>query len=481
MQEKQGKTIEISKKAIIVSVVIVLILVFMAYALTFMLPKGEYQRDENGSIIQGTYEENPELEGISFVKFIFAPIMVLVPGSDGSEIVYVIMILMLVIGAIFAALDECQILTYLVQNIAHKFKHKKYVLLFVLTFVFMFLGSAVGMFEEFVPLVPIVVLLCYAMGWDALVGLGISILAGCFGFAAAVVNPFTVGVAQTIGGLELFSGIGLRLLTFALAYIILMAFMYPYAKKIEKSPQKSMVYELDKEKKGRFLLESSEFEYDKNKSRALMWFGSWVSLIIVLAVVSIFWHALANAIMYITIVIYIISGIGAAIICGVKGKRIAKVMGKGMFTLAPALIMILIACGVRYIISEGDIMDTILYKVIGFIESQNSIVGLLLIYLTVFVFEVFVPSGSAKALLIMPIIFDICSIVGIHPQIAVLCLAFGDGFSNVLLPTNAGLLLILGLTTVDYKTWIKWSLKIQLSLLAVTILILLFAHFVVYA
>ncbi|MDD3947218.1 MAG: AbgT family transporter, partial [Clostridia bacterium] len=109
------------------------------------------------------------------------------------------------------------------------------------------------------------------------------------------------------------------------------------------------------------------------------------------------------------------------------------------------------------------------------------VVGSLIIYLIIIVFNMFIPSGSAKAVLLMPIIFELCSLSGIHPQVAVLAFAFGDGFSNVILPTNAGLLLILGMTTVDYGKWFRWSFKIQLALLSITALVLVFAQLVYYA
>lgn len=480
MDENKGKTIQLSKKSIIIGVAVVLVLVILAYVLTFVLPKGEYLRDENGSIIQGTYHENPELDGIEWWQFLLSPILVLSPTADGAEIVYVILILMLVIGAIFTALDDCGMLVYLVKFISSKFGAKKYLLLFVLPFIFMFLGSSAGMFEEFIPIVPVVVMLSYAMGWDALIGLGMSILAGCIGFSAGIVNPFTVGVAQTIGGIPMFSGVGVRILTFVLSYAVLMLFLFIYAKKIDKNPTKSMVYKLDEIRKSELGLITNDLSLDPKKTKAIYWFAGWMLVIILCALISIVWNPLADYVMYITVAVYVISGIGAAILSGHKGKPLLKSLGKGMLTLLPALIMILVACGVRYIITEGDIMDTILYIAIDAIKDQPSGVAVLLIYLTIFIFEMFIPSGSAKAMLIMPIIFDICSIVGINGQVAVLCLAFGDGFSNMLLPTNAGLLLILGLTTVDYKNWFKWSIKIQLALLALTIGILMLANYVIY-
>ncbi|MFA6866176.1 MAG: hypothetical protein WCR54_01535 [Clostridia bacterium] len=476
--ENKAHAIVINKKAIIMAIVIVMVLVILAYVLTFILPTGEYQRD-NGTIIANSYVQK-DMSGISWWQFLLSPLMILLPSTAGFEMVWAILILLLVIGAIFTALDESGILVYMVQYLAKQFKSKKYALLFLLPLTFMFLGSTAGMFEELIPLVPVVVMLCYAMGWDALIGLGISILAACFGFAAGVVNPFTVGVAQTLGGIVMFSGIGMRILTFVIAYLILMAFIFPYAKKIEKNPKKSIVYKEDMIRKTEFQFDIDNFEIDKQKNKALVWFACWLLAIVIIAMVSIAWHALADYVMFITVAIYLIAGIGACLMCGLKGKKLLKQLGKGTITLLPAVAMILVAGGIRYIIEQGDIMDTIIHFAVNMVNGQSPFVAVLIIYLTIFIFEIFIPSGSAKAFLLMPMIYGICQIMAINGQVAVLAFAFADGFANVILPTNAGLLLILGLTTVDYGKWFRWSAKIQFTLLIATIGILALAFFVVY-
>ncbi len=478
-EARDGKIIEINKKAVIMAIAIVLILIIGAYVLTFALPKGEYQRNEDGSITQGTYAENPELEGIKWWQFLLSPFMILSPNAPGFEVVYAIIALLLVIGAIFTALEKSGILIYMVNSVAHRFRDKKYYIIFILSFAFMFLGSAVGMFEELIPLVPIVIILCYAMGWDALVGLGISILAGALGFAAGVVNPFSIGVAHKIGGMVMFSGVTLRLIAFVVLYAILILFVYPYAKKIDKNPQISIVYKEDCARKLNFNF-TSTFQYEPRKSRALVWFAAWMIFVVVCAIISIFFHPLADYIMYITVAVYIISGIGACIICGVKGKKLLNSLLKGMLTLLPAVIMILIAGGVRYIITEGDVMDTILFKFVSLIQNQPPFAGVLLIFVAIVVFEIFIPSSSAKVFLIMPLIFDMCSVIGIDKQVAVLALAFADGLGNIFLPTNAGLLLILGMTTVDFRKWFKWSFPMMLALVAAAVGILALGHFVFY-
>ena len=120
-------------------------------------------------------------------------------------------------------------------------------------------------------------------------------------------------------------------------------------------------------------------------------------------------------------------------------------------------------------------MDTIFVPHPSLLENQHPLAGGIMIYFIIIVFELFIPSGSAKAVF-MPIIFELCNMSGIHPQVAVLAFAFADGFSNILHPTNAGLLLILGMTTVDYGKWFKWSVKIQLALFAASVAMLAFAR-----
>ena len=493
--KKPPRTIEISKKAVVTAVAIVLVLVIFAIVLTQVLPRGAYDRipDANGNeqIVPDSYREDPSLDTLKWWQAVFAPFLVLDPSMDGSLMVWALIALLLVIGAVFTALDHTGVMVYMVESLRNKFKTRKYALLFIMPLAFMFLGSSAGMFEELIPLVPVVVLLCYAFGWDALVGLGISVLAACFGFAAGVVNPFTVGISQNLMGIPMFSGISMRLLTFAAAYIILMGFIFPYARKIEKRPQKSPVYIEDTRKKHGFDFSSAAFVYDEGKSKALKWFAVWMLVVVFFAVLSIFIQphyipalgdfSLADYILYITVAIYVVAGIGACIMCGLKGKELFRKLGKGLLTLLPAVAMILVASGVRYIMEKGNFMDTILYKVTEACRGQSPAVIILLVYAAIFIFEIFIPSGSAKAFLLMPMIGAMCTQLGIDGQVAVLAFAYGDGFANVLLPTNAGLLLILGMTTVNYPKWLRWSGKIQFTLLLATIGILMLAQYVVYA
>lgn len=477
--KKEGKTLQISKSAVIVGATVVLVLFIAAYVLTFVLDKGTYVRDAAGSIIPGTYTVDNTLPGIKWWQFILAPVLVL--GSDGAGTLWGLIGLLAVLGAVFTALDESGILVYLIQSINHRFGKKKYAMLFILPFAFMFLGSTAGMFEELIPLVPMVILLSYAMGWDALVGLGMSLLAACFGFSSSVVNYFTVGVSQTLLGLPIYSGIELRILVFVLCYALLVGFLFFYAKRVEKKPTKSSVFKEDALRKSEFSFMDEPFVPDPGKAKALVWFFWWMCFIVVLAVVSIFWTPLAEAILYILVGIYVVAGIGACLFCGIKGKALAKLMVKGLFTLLPAVAMILIAGGIRYVIETGQIMDTILYLFTRLLDGASSFEVVLLLYLIIMVFEIFIPSATGKAYLLMPMIAGICATSNINLQVAVLAFAFADGFANAFFPTNAGLLLVLGFTTVNYGKWAKWAFKYMVGVLAICIGVLALAHFVTYA
>lgn len=467
--ESKG-SIAISKKSFFTSIILLFILMLIAYVLTQVMPQGVY--------IDGNYSQI-DADNLSFIKFIFAPILQF--GSDGSGTLLLIMGLILVIGAIFNTLDKSGVMKYMLDRIVSKFKESRYVLLSVLCLFFMILGSTVGMFEECVPLVPIVVLLCYALGWDAIVGLASSILAVALGFSAGVLNPFTVGVAQSFSTeLALFSGIGFRLITFVIIYGILIAFLIPYAKKIERNPSLSSVYSEDKVAKGMLDI-NLDFKTDKKMDKALLWFACTMGIMVLFVLLAIPIRALTDYVMIAIVLLYLIAGIGAVLFSGMPKGVLLKNLGQGLLMVLPAVFMITIAASIRYILSEGEVMDTIIYSMVNLVSKSPKPIAILFIYLVVLVVNLMIPSGSAKAALVMPIIYPLVDAIGIHHQTAVLAFAYGDGFSNVIFPTNPVLLIALGLTTVSYIKWFKWSFKIQFAILVATSILLIVADNFIYA
>ena len=177
--------------------------------------------------------------------------------------------------------------------------------------------------------------------------------------------------------------------------------------------------------------------------------------------------------MIIVALMFLIAGVASVIISGMKGKEIFKNFGYGITTVLPAVFMILMASSIKYTLVEGKILDSLLHAAVGIAQTLPKEAVILFIYLIVLCLNFFISSGSAKAFLLMPLIVPLAQIFDISSQLSVMAFAFGDGFSNVLYPTNPVLLISLGMVGVSYVKWLKWSLKIQIAILVVTSLLLL--------
>lgn len=261
----------------------------------------------------------------------------------------------------------------------------------------MALGVFFGIFEEIIPLVPIMIALAYSLGWDSLTGLGMSVLATNVGFSTAVFNPFTIGVAHKLSGLPLFSGAGPRLVLFVVVYAILAVFLTAYAKKTDRKPEPSPVFKEDKPeslKYGEFELAASD---DPRMKRAAIFLGVFFALILAVLVASPFVEILSDLSLPLTGLLFIIGGIGAGLIAG-AGKAAWKAACQGFLGIAPAIPLLMMAASVRHIVASGRILDTVLYCVSTTFTNTSPFAAVLMIYGLTLVLEIFISSGSAKAL-----------------------------------------------------------------------------------
>ena len=234
MQKKKG--LNINARSFIGALAMILVLMIVTYILTFIIPSGEYARiaDADGNLIIDTSKEFQYVDGyLPFWKWILSPILVL--GAEGGGTILAILAFLFVVGGIFTGLEACGIMEVLLRKIVRAFGKSKYRLMAIVVLFFMLLGSVIGTYEECVPLVPLVVAVAIGLNWDSLTGLCMSVLAAGFGFAAGVCNPFTVGVAQGLAHLPLFSGMWLRIISFVLIYGLLFYFVVRHAKRIEKN------------------------------------------------------------------------------------------------------------------------------------------------------------------------------------------------------------------------------------------------------
>ncbi len=461
MENEKSTGLNIGVKSFITAIVVVLVLMTLTYGLTFVIPGGEYARvpDANGNMIIDSSSEFTYVEGgMPFWKWLLSPILVL--GADGGGMMIAIIVFLLVIGGIFNSLEKCGLMKYMLQKIVKRFANARYKLMAILSFFFMAMGALIGSFEECVPMVPIVVALAINLGWDAVTGMGMSLLAVGCGFASGVCNPFTVGVAQSLANLPMFSGMWLRLLSFALIYALLLVFLTRHAKKIDKFDGSSALQQ--------------GFVEDVKMDSALKWFAGIVGAGILIVMSSGFITALQDYTMIIVAVMFLVAGITATLLSGMKGKELGSGFLKGVVAILPAVFLIMMAGSIKYTLTEAHILDTILHLAVSMVNDLPKWVVILFIYLLVLVMNFFISSGSAKAFLLMPLIVPLAQMFGISPQLCVVAFAFGDGFSNVFYPTNAALLISLGLVDMSYGKWVKYSWKFQVLNLLLTSALLLF-------
>ena len=460
MSKKQNESLNISVKSFITAIIVIFALMVASYILTIFVPAGQYARieDANGNMIIDIEKGFSSVDGgIPLWKWLLSPILVL--GATGSTTLIAVIAFLLVIGGIFTSLDKCGLMKYMLEKTVKRFGAVRYKLMAIIMLFFMALGAMIGSFEECVPLVPIVVALAINLGWNALTGIAMSLLAVGCGFASGVCNPFTVGVAQQLAGLPMFSGASLRILSFVLIYSLLFVFVRLYAKKIEKPIEASEI--------------STISENDPKKDKALKLFVTILGIGILIVLSSGFITFLQDYTMIIVAVMFLLAGIVSTLTSGMSGRELGKTSLDGVISIFPAVIMILMASSIKYTLEEAHVLDTILHKAVGLAETMPSWSIILFIYLIVLVMNFFIPSGSAKAFMLIPLIVPMAQIFGISTQLCVVAFAFGDGFSNVFYPTNPALLISLGLADTSYGKWFKFSWKFQMLNLILTSSILL--------
>ena len=436
MDEKQNKGLNIGVRSFLISIGIIFLLMVATYILTLIIPG----------------------RGISFIKWLLSPILVL--GAPGSGTIIAVLIFLLVIGGIFNSLTVGGLMNYMLSKLVNRFGDVKYKLMAVLVLFFMTMGSLVGSFEEIIPMAPIVVALAVALGWDKVTGLAMSLLAAGCGFAAGIANPFTIGIAQGLAGLPMFSGIWFRALSFVFIYALLLWYIRRHAIAIENTDSRGAAH--------------VEYTDDPRMNRGIKAFAIILGAGILIVLSSSVITALQDYTMIIVALMFLIAGIVAVLLSGMSMRELGMTFVKGMIAIAPSILMILMASSIKYTMEESGILVTMLNSAADMARGMSKSSLILFIYLICLVMNFFIASGSAKVFLLIPIIAPLAQMFGLSMQLAISAFAFGDGFSNVFYPTNAGLLIALGLTEISYGEWFRYSWKFQALNLILTSGLLLF-------
>ncbi len=476
-----GTNIKIGKKAFLLSAGIILLLMIASGSLTLVMNSGEYDRiiqDGRTLVVDGSYRETARPD-YPVWRWFTAPIEILF--APGNVTVIVLVVFIMAVGGSISILEQAGVMKELINFLVRRFAKNKYMLIALMILFFMICTSFIGIYEGMVPLIIFIIPIAISLGWDSLTGLGISLLPLAFGFASSVTNPFTIAVAQKIADLPLFSGALFRIVFFITVYSIVTFFVIRYAKKVEADPSYSICYKEDEFLRARIKADQqNETRTDKGNDnhhhwKALIWFVSCVGAAMLIVIATARMAGLSDLAFPVMTFLFLIGGIGGGLFAKLGGKGTAVSFLKGSLNLLPGVILVLMAYSVKHIITEGKIMDTILFMASELIRQSPTMAAAFLIYATTLIMNFFIGSASAKAFLMMPILTPLADLVGITRQTAVLAFDFGDGFSNMVFPTNALLLIALSFTVVGYTKWMRWTWKLQLVILAVTSVFLAFA------
>ena len=470
-QEKAKAFSNINTKSFILVVAILTGILIVCGVLSYIIPQGAFLRDETtGEIISGTYVQG-NVDGIAIWRIITAPFRVFI-SEDALTIIFICLFLLIMSG-VFNLLEKTGGIRVIIGKMVHKFSSRKKLVVCLTAFIFMAFGSFFGMFEELVTLLPLVIVLMLSLGFDTLTGLGVCMLSACFGFSAAITNPFSVGIASEFANTSVLDGAWLRIIFFLLIFATVCAFLLLHIRKTQKDPKKSLTFDLDLEKRRTIDFSSTAQTQKDNRVFKVFVVFFAVQLVILLLIASV--RAISDLAIPILSVSFLIGGIICGLLVCDKKSDTFKHMGQGAFAMLPAVGMIALASSVKLVMTESGIMDTVMHYMISLLQGKSPFLCIILIYFLILFLQIFIGSASAKIFLVMPIVLPVATTLGISPTLLIFTYCIADGFTDMILPTNPVLLIGLSMANVSYGKWVRWTWKIQVFVFAFTLLLLLFA------
>ncbi|ETT86273.1 YfcC family protein [Viridibacillus sp. FSL R5-0477] len=410
---------------------------------TYIIPAGEFDRIEQDGrtiVVPGSYHEIPENR--TTILNVFESI------HKGMIATAPLIFYIFIVGGAFGILRATGAIEGAVHSMAKKIAGREQLLIPVLMTFFALSGAMLGLAEETIPYITILIPLAVLIGFDSMVGTAIVLLGTSAGFTAAFMNPFTVGIAQGIAELPIFSGMYLRIIFFVIFLTVSIWYVMRYANKIKKNPKASVMFG---EKNA--LIDSSDsnqtFPFTtRHKLAFFVLLGTLVGLAV--GVIKFEWGLTQMT------GLFLIMGILIGLVSKMNFSSMAEAFIKGCEVLIMGALVVGIANAILIILREGLIMDTILYGLASAVDSLPPQLAALGMYIVQCLVNYIVPSGSGQAALTMPIMVPLSDLLGVTRQTAVLAFQFGDGISNIFTPTSGYFMAGLALGGISWIKWVKW-------------------------
>jgi uncharacterized ion transporter superfamily protein YfcC len=425
--------------------VILFSMIIIMAILTYVIPAGQYQKIESAT---GRMVVDPD----SYASVDSKPAMpfdVLKAFPKGLAAAQGIVFFIFIVGGSFNVLNQTGAIEAGIGKIAKGLKGKEKLMIPIIVFIFSLGGATIGMAEEAIVFVPIGIVLARALGYDAVVGMAIVSLGAAAGFTSGFMNPFTVGVAQGIAEIPMFSGIALRLIIWVCTLILVIGYIFRYANKVKADPMKSIVYDLELQEKDKVIDLSNIRELTKRDILVLLIFGLGMA-VLVFGVFKYEWYITEIAAIFLAI------GIFSGLVAGTNLDDIAKNFITGAKDMAMGALVVGLARGILVIMEGSMIIDTIVYGLAAGISTLPKVVSSVGMLIVQSFLNLIIPSGSGLAATTMPIMSPLSDVIGLTRQTAVLAYQFGDGITNSIVPTSGVLLANLSIAKIKYEEWFKF-------------------------
>ena len=438
-----------------------IITIFMA-ALTWLIPAGQYERVKEGTVTKVVadsfklMDSNPQ----GFWEIFNSVVKGWIQSASMIFMVFFV-------GGAIRILEETGTIRVGMNRIVHKLKGKELWAVAIIMLL-MSIGGATGVFANpVVALIPLGILLAKGLGYDAVVGFAMIYLGSYAGFNVGWGNVFTVGIAHTIAELPMFSGFGVRVFFHIVNLFLTFGFVYLYIKKVQGDPTKSLVYsaETAAEAANHFEeKESMDIRHMICTAIVIIAFGA-----IIYGSLELKWGIDHYSVVFLMMAVFcgLIGGLG------INGTAVSFVKGCG--SMAYAALVIGMARAISVVMTDGKIIDTVVYYLSLPISKYGPVIGANLMFFANIVINFFIPSGSGQAVTVMPIMVPLADLTGITRQVAVQAFQFGDGFTNCFIPTASVVMGCLGIAGIAYEKYVKWifpfiMLQLVLAMVALTVL-----------
>ncbi len=446
--------------------VIVTLLIILACIATWLIPGGSYSRQEElvaGEprlvVVPGTYA--PEPAQPQLLEAFMAPL-------KGFKRLASIIGFIFIVGGAFHLLSASGAIAAGIGQVVKRLRHRAYLIIPLVMGLFSLFGALFGMCEEAMPFVLIFVPLALALGYDSIVGVCLSFLAAGVGFAGAFINPFTVQIGQSLAAVEPLSGMGYRVIVWLIATAVVITWVMLYARRIARDPTRSPMYALDQVRRAE-LAAAQEAATHFTWRHAIV-LVALATTIVVMILGSVLW----DWYLYEIAGLFLGLGLSAGLAAGLDANRMARAFVDGCKEMTAAALIIGFAGGIVVILEDGRIMDSLLHGMASVTFQLPPYGAASLQYLLQIGLNFFVPSGTTQAALTMPIMAPLAELSGLTRQTAVLIFQFGDGFTNMIIPTSGITVGTLAMARIPFSVWFRWCWPLQVLLFVLVHLFLIY-------